>query len=82
MSFPVSSVRLALQYAREEVTNDPRIGIAGAVTFGCSRVENVRANASNLHDQVMREVDRARDLFLIDVALQLLPDEPSESKGD
>lgn len=65
MKFPRKSVELALEYAEEEIRRDPRVGIAGAVMFGSTRVETVRANASELHDQVMREVDKARDLFIL-----------------
>lgn len=81
MNFPQSTIRLALEYAAQEIEKDPRVGLCGAVSIACHRLETIRANGSDLHDVVMRHVDRARDRFAIEAALQLLPAEQPDSKG-
>lgn len=75
MSFPVSSIKLALTYAREELARDPRVGVNGAVGFACRRIETQKANAHDLADEVLRVIDRARDRFALQAAIELLPGE-------
>lgn len=82
MSIPVHIVRLAIEDARRRVSEDPQLPLTGALSFACANIEHTSREATEaLYKAAKLHVDQAERLFVLDVALELLPKPEPATKG-
>jgi hypothetical protein len=70
MAYPSSTVRLAIERAKEKVANDQQLPLYGALTFACAEIEpGNRDNQERLYKQAKLLIDQSERVLILDAAL-------------